>query len=102
MFCQKCGCILVPKEHKGKRSFYCKKCDKYSNTNKKIIEKGEKKQKIVLIKDEKITLPEIDKECRKCGNKSAYFWVEQTRAGDEAPTIFYKCTKCKKVWREYS
>ena len=102
MFCEKCGCILVPKENKGKRSFYCKKCNKYSDFRKKIVEKGSKKNKIVLIKEKKINLPTIGAECKKCGNKKAYFWIEQTRASDEPPTRFYKCTKCGKVWREYN
>ena len=102
MFCEKCGCLLVPKEHGGKRKFYCAKCKKYSRLNKKIVEKGEKKQKIVLIKEKKISLPKIEADCKKCGSKKAYFWIEQTRASDEPPTRFYKCVKCGKVWREYS
>jgi DNA-directed RNA polymerase subunit M len=102
MFCEKCGSLLVPKEYRGKRSFYCNRCNKYHSFNKKIVEKGEKKKKIVLIKEKRIDLPKIDKRCSKCGGKKAYFWIEQTRASDEPPTRFYKCTKCGKVWREYS
>ncbi len=102
MFCDKCGSLLVPKEHEGKRRFYCNKCHKFKDEiNKKIVEKGEKKSKIVLIKEKKSQHPTIDAECTRCGNKKAYFWVEQTRASDEPPTRFYKCTKCGKVWREY-
>ena len=40
-------------------------------------------------------------ECEKCGNKEAFYWQIQTRAGDEPMTRFYRCTKCKETWREY-
>ena len=44
-------------------------------------------------------LPVIEFKCRKCGNKKAYFWTRQMRAGDEAESKFYKCNKCKNVER---
>ena len=37
----------------------------------------------------------------KCDHKEAWFWTSQTRAGDEAETKFFKCTKCRHTWREY-
>ncbi|MCD6114052.1 MAG: transcription factor S, partial [Thermoprotei archaeon] len=40
-------------------------------------------------------------ECPKCGNREAYVWMMQTRAADEPPTRFYRCTKCGYTWREY-
>jgi len=40
-------------------------------------------------------------ECPKCGHNEAYYWFMQTRAADEPPTRFYKCTRCGYVWREY-
>ena len=44
--------------------------------------------------------PVTDYECLKCGNKTAYFWTRQMRAGDEPESKFFKCTKCKNVVRE--
>ena len=38
--------------------------------------------------------PITDWDCKKCGCKRAYFWIRQMRAGDEAESKFYKCTKC--------
>jgi len=40
--------------------------------------------------------------CPKCGNDEAFFWTAQMRAADEAETRFFRCTKCKHTWREYS
>jgi DNA-directed RNA polymerase subunit M len=41
-------------------------------------------------------------DCPKCSAKKVISWMEQTRASDEPPTRFYKCTKCGHTWREYS
>jgi len=41
------------------------------------------------------------RECEVCGNKKAWYWLQQTRSADEPPTQFFRCTKCKRVWREY-
>ncbi|MBD3310349.1 transcription factor S, partial [Candidatus Woesearchaeota archaeon] len=48
------------------------------------------------------TDPVTKAECPKCHNKEAYYWEVQTRAADEPPTKFLKCTKCKHIWRDYS
>jgi len=50
---------------------------------------------------EKIHPIDNNVECPKCGNKEAYYWTVQTRAGDEAETKFLKCTRCKHTWRDY-
>ena len=43
----------------------------------------------------------LSPKCPKCGNDEAHYFVYQTRAADEAPTIFYKCTRCGYRWRSY-
>lgn len=43
----------------------------------------------------------LEEKCPKCENKEAYFWTVQTRAGDEAETMFLECKKCKHRWRSY-
>ena len=45
-------------------------------------------------------VPETEALCTTCGSKRAYFMQIQTRSADEPMTVFYKCTKCKKQWRE--
>lgn len=47
-------------------------------------------------------LPTIKKECEKCGNGEAVWWMLQTRSADEPTTQFFRCTKCRHTWRDYS
>ena len=98
-FCPKCGAVLIQK----RKNYGCARCE-YSTKDKlkiKTSEKIEEKNKVVVIKKEMNTLPVVVEKCKKCGNEKAYFWTIQTRAGDEAETKFFKCTKCDHTWREY-
>jgi DNA-directed RNA polymerase subunit M len=98
-FCPKCGAVLIQK----RKNYGCARCD-YSTKEKvkiKTSEKIEEKNKIAVIKKEMNTLPIVVEKCKTCGNDKAYFWTIQTRAGDEAETKFFKCTKCNNTWREY-
>ena len=100
-FCPKCGAILIQK----KNSLKCPRCgySKKSKTGKITTSETMKKQESVGIVSDKgeQLLPVITATCKKCGNNKAYFWTIQTRAGDEAETKFFKCTKCGNTWREY-
>jgi len=99
-FCPKCGCVLVEK----KKNFGCPRCG-YTAKEKIVIETSEKikvKGDIVMItNNDDDVFPIITAKCPKCTCKEAYFWTSQTRAGDEAETRFFRCTKCKHTWREY-
>jgi transcription factor S len=99
-FCPKCGSVLVEKRKK----YGCANCS-YTAKGKIKIESNEKmkkRQEVGVIKDKDTDIfPVINSVCPKCGNKEAYFWTAQTRAGDEAETKFFRCTKCKHTWREY-
>ncbi len=99
-FCPKCGCVLVEKT----KVFGCPRCG-YTTKEKVVIEASEKlkiKGDIVMItNNDDDVFPIITAKCPKCSNKEAYFWTSQTRAGDEAETRFFRCTKCKHTWREY-
>lgn len=104
-FCPKCGSILIPEKKKNIVTYVCKKCGYKEDSGINELKFEEKIQKEKLNEDvieRKIdTLPKIKAECPKCGNKEAYYWTMQTRAGDEAETRFYRCTKCGYTWREY-
>jgi len=99
-FCPKCGSVLIEK----KKNFGCARCGYMAKGRVKIEanEKMQEKQEIGIIKDKDTDVfPVINEVCPKCGHREAYFWTAQTRAGDEAETRFFKCTKCKYTWREY-
>ena len=106
MFCPKCGAILLPKKDGKKTIMKCscgyveKIVDSDSSIKLKEEVKGEDK-KIEIVKDEDESLPLTDAVCPECKHSKAYYWLIQTRAGDEPETRFYKCEKCKHTWREY-
>ncbi len=95
-FCPKCGSVIIGKN--------CARCDYKAEqeikleTSQKIVVK---KEVVVVNEDENEVNPVVEMTCEKCKNPEAYFWTKQTRAGDEAETRFFKCTKCRHVWREY-
>lgn len=98
-FCPKCGTMLVVSNGR----FKCSKCGHEEGVSQIIIkEKMPEKKKVEDALDSgKEPLPETDEKCPKCENMRAYTWSLQTRAGDEGPTSFFKCLKCKHTWREY-
>jgi transcription factor S len=104
MFCPKCGSLLRPKADKKKKVMACT-CGYTSKDveSAKITEASDGKdhKKIVVVEEKDDSLPVTNAECKECGNTKAYYWLQQTRAGDEPETKFLKCTKCKHVWRDY-
>jgi transcription factor S len=103
MFCKKCGSILKPITEEGKRVFSCGKCNKTQEvTEKKMFKESIEETKEMEVIEDKEMHPKIRAECEKCGNDIAYYWSQQTRSADEPPTRFFRCTKCKFTWREYT
>lgn len=95
-FCPKCGSMIVGAD--------CVRCNFKSEKAVKLesSEKIETAKEIAIVTDgENEVDPKVAIECPKCKHNEAYFWTKQTRSSDEAETKFYKCTKCKKTWREY-
>lgn len=100
-FCPKCGTVLVQK----RKLFGCSKCGYAEKSKVKIVtsEKFSKKEGEGVLKEkESIVMPTISIDCPKCANEEAYFYTAQTRAGDEAETQFFHCTKCGHRWRQYT
>lgn len=99
-FCPRCGSVLIMKT----KNMGCPRCGYSSKGRVKIAtsEKTTNKLKVVVVSSKETeTLPIVEEKCRECGNDKAYFWTVQTRAGDEAETKFFKCTKCRTTWRQY-
>ncbi len=99
-FCPRCGSVLVQKDSSNK----CPRCN-YVLKGKVKIKTSEKvaarKEIPVISEKDNLVFPIITEVCKKCGNDKVYFWTVQTRAGDEAETKFFKCTKCEHTWRDY-
>lgn len=104
-FCDECGGILIPK--KDGEGFVCRNCGKEYKEEEggemRITEKGkETEDEVIDVQDEESSqLPVTEKKCEECGNNKAYWWMSQTRSGDEPATRFFKCTECGHTWREY-
>lgn len=100
MFCPKCQSLMMPQE-----GFYvCTNCGhkvKIKSGSENKIEYQAKESEVMLITENSTNLPTTRIECPECGNKKAYWRLEQTRAADEPPTRIYRCTKCNHTWREY-
>jgi len=105
-FCEKCGSALVSKEEKSGTVLVCRRCGKITKKYKplEIEEKLERKpldDSVVVIDGGEEALPKTKTTCPNCSHKEAVWWLRQMRSADEAPTLFYRCTKCSHSWREY-
>jgi len=106
-FCDKCGGLTIPRKSGSHVVLICRKCGKKKTSKEKKFKisafSENKKGKIIIIdkKSNFDVLPKTAVVCPKCENTEAYWWMQQMRAADEAPTRFYKCTKCNHTWREY-
>ena len=104
-FCPKCGLVCVSKKEKNKVILVCRKCGHKIKEYKPIeieekIESGPHND-IVLMSETKETLPKIKTVCPTCSHKEAVWWMQQTSGlEDGPPTLFFRCTKCKRSWRE--
>ncbi len=100
LFCPKCGSILRPKKNGALMACGCGYSE--GTAEAKITEKLGASSGIEVVEKQEDVLPKTPAECTKCDSKSAYYWLVQTRAGDEPETKFLKCTACGHTWRDYS
>lgn len=103
MFCPKCSLLMKPKKQNDKRVMVCS-CGFVEKKPEavKLSENVKQGKGIEVVEQmDYETLPMMRAECPKCRHMKAYYWLLQTRAGDEAETRFLKCEKCKHNWREY-
>jgi DNA-directed RNA polymerase subunit M len=92
--------LLVPKKGRKGMRFICRRCGKRSEERIKIAERKVGAEKVVSAPMLEVA-PRIRIKCPSCGNMGARYWLLQTRAADEPPTRFYRCTRCEHTWREY-
>ncbi len=105
-FCPKCGSTLLPQKKEKKVFMACGKCGYTSTKGDKVVTQlSQDREKIIVIgrdADKLHTLPKVKAECPKCSNREAFYWLVQTRGGDESSTQFFRCTNCGATWRENS
>jgi DNA-directed RNA polymerase subunit M len=111
-FCNNCGIRLKYRQAKLESKtipvLACDKCGFYipiKGTISKPEESENKKASIKVVGEAEQdikTMPTIAMECPKCRNKEAFWWLLQTRGGDEPTTQFYRCVKCGHTWRVYA
>ncbi|MBN1390167.1 MAG: transcription factor S [Candidatus Thermoplasmatota archaeon] len=103
MFCPNCKSLLRP----DGEELVCNRCDYRRPIDPTVgsMSRNELEDDLreVPVFSDLDTMP-IDESqfCPKCNNQGAYWHLRQTRSADEATTRFYRCTKCKHSWREYS
>ena len=99
--CPKCGSIMLPKKE-GSVMYYVCHCGHKEKGESRITETVKKEEKEMEVVDKNIEiLPLVSARCPHCKHEEAYNWEIQTRSPDEAPTQFFRCAKCRHVWREY-
>jgi len=100
-FCTECGGLLVPV--KGNNYSVCRSCKRkyFVEEEAAIVSKLNEEEKEIKIFDEEQSDFRTTNTvtCPKCGNSKAEWTIRQMRGGDEAPTEFYRCLKCRWVWR---
>jgi DNA-directed RNA polymerase subunit M len=106
-FCPKCHLALIPIKKEKAIVLACPNCGEVTRRSHPVVLKlGTARESVVVIgrEEEKSiqALPTMQVICQKCGNGEAFYWMVQTRGGDEASTQFFRCTKCGATWREYS
>lgn len=107
-FCEKCGNLMLVEKKRKHTFLVCKKCGRKKKAKREKMAITEampepKKEIVVVGKEESMAeLPKTKIMCPECENVEAFWWMQQTRAADEPPTLFYKCTKCGYSWRSYS
>ncbi len=101
-FCPVCETKLK----KGDSGLKCAKCGHTEGGGdrppRQVEEDFEPELDVMSESDSGETMPTVEMECQKCGNKEAVWWMLQTRSADEPTTQFYRCTKCKFTWRDYA
>jgi DNA-directed RNA polymerase subunit M len=93
-FCPRCKSILVLNDD----MLVCD-CGYKEKSELKLREQIPEQKEIEIIEEEHTGESEIPIICWNCGNRGVYYWMVQMSRADEAPTRFYRCKTCKKVWR---
>ena len=98
---------MVPSKGEKGVVLVCKKCDITEKVEGEIklkttIKNVDRQETVVVANKEELIDGVEEKECPSCHQIAKFIqWQVQTRSADEAPTTFYKCSKCNHTWRDY-
>ena len=111
-FCKDCGTRLkfklVKTGDNTVAALACDNCGYFTETENKIAQSvgdGSSSTSIKVVGSEENdmkSMPTVAMECPKCQHGTAFWWLLQTRSGDEATTQFFRCEKCNHTWRQYA
>ena len=109
-FCQDCGTKLryklVKTGEESKSALACNNCGFFIETEGLTAHTSvvNPTSSIEVVSNEEKglkSMPTVSAICPKCNHNTAFWWLLQTRGGDEATTQFYRCEKCSHTWRAY-
>ncbi|KAF1985309.1 hypothetical protein K402DRAFT_395003 [Aulographum hederae CBS 113979] len=117
LFCPTCANMLTiskfpdtpnrnDQKYIGMNRFECRTCPYQYILERQYYERKEMKAKevedVVGGSQQWENSDKMQAQCpnEKCDGDMAFFYQLQIRSADEPMTTFYKCTKCKREWRE--
>lgn len=108
-FCEECGGMLVSQKKDGETVMECRNCGHVQDVEEEDMKVTEEKEEDPMDRlnvneegEDDTTHPTVKQKCNKCGEETEHeWWMKQTRASDEPPTRFYRCTECGNVYKEY-
>ncbi len=104
--CPRCGTLMTLKRENERSFWACRRCG-YSEERGQLVKREQithtQKEKVIVVEEGSSykAMPKTAASCPECGHNEAFYWMVQTRRGDEGMTRFYRCVKCGRTWREY-
>lgn len=103
LFCPLCSSMLVVRKNPTGNGLSCRMCRYMYNVSEEMTKTTRmepKKSDGLVDEDDNLRfVTKCGKKC-ECGSEEVSFVELQTRSADEPMTIFYKCIRCKNVWKE--
>ncbi len=106
LFCPQCGTLLLTEMREGSLHLLCSCCpyvhelEEAFSRKVPLKKKSDKVDDVLGGADAWDKVDQTDTLCPHCAHTRAYYMQVQTRSADEPMTIFYKCVKCAKRWKE--
>ena len=107
LFCPTCANLLLTETTLGDLRLFCRSCPYVYNVRETFVHRHylgpRRDDDLPRVQGESEKWKDVQQTtttCPYCSHTKAYFMQLQTRSGDEPMTIFYRCVKCTKQWKE--